>query len=168
MEYLAMQGYDTYWINVRGYGNSTKPANTGLPIVRTAQAAADYGSAVKFILSRRSISKMNIMGWSWGTSIVTYFTTRNPSIVNRLIIYAPQWYRNFLTMISGSYRNTTLAGGKARWLSGVAADKVQSLIPSGWFEVWENVTFANALIDGNGNKYLSTPTGIVYDNNEYW
>lgn len=51
---MAMQGYDAYFINVRGYGDSTKPENTGQPIVRTVTAAADYASAVKYILRRRS------------------------------------------------------------------------------------------------------------------
>ena len=49
-----MQGYDTYFINVRGYGDSTRPANTGEPIVRTTTAADDYATAVKYILRRRS------------------------------------------------------------------------------------------------------------------
>lgn len=108
------------------------------------------------------------MGWSWGTSITTTFATNYPELVNRLVIYAPQWYRNWQTKVSGSYRNTTIEGRRASWLTGVAADKQSTIIPQGWFEVWENVTFAKAMINEKGVKYISTPTGIVYDNNEYW
>src|SRR3989338_7936852 len=89
-------------------------------------------------------------------------------MVNRLIVFAPQWYRDFTTKISGSYRNTTMEGARLRWLAKVDPQKAETLIPKGWYEIWQDLTFHNSPRDVYGNKYLSTPTGIVFDNNEYW
>ena len=37
------------------------------PIVRGETAVKDIGTVVDFILARRSIPRVNLLGWSWGT-----------------------------------------------------------------------------------------------------
>src|SRR5215471_16252742 len=65
--------WDVYLVDVRGYGRSTRPpemdqpADSNAPIVTTDVAVKDVGSAIDFILQRRGISRINLMGWSWGT-----------------------------------------------------------------------------------------------------
>jgi len=76
VEYVARSGYDVYFVDVRGYGRSTRPAamdapaTENPPFATTADAVKDVGSAVDFILKRRNISKLNLIGWSWGTAIM--------------------------------------------------------------------------------------------------
>ena len=76
VEYVARSGYDVYFVDVRGYGRSTRPAamdapaTENPPFATTADAVNDVGSAVDFILKRRNISKLNLIGWSWGTAIM--------------------------------------------------------------------------------------------------
>src|SRR3954449_4810394 len=100
MDYIAQRGYDVYLVDVRGYGRSTrpaemdKPAADSEPIVRTATAAKDVGAAVDFILKRRGVAKLNLLGWSWGTSIMGSYTVQNNDKVAKLVLYAPQWIRN--------------------------------------------------------------------------
>lgn len=71
MEYIAEHGYDVYLVDLRGYGKSTrppemdKPAVENEPIVRTETAIKDVSAAVDFILKRRGVAKINLMGWSW-------------------------------------------------------------------------------------------------------
>src|SRR4029077_7055495 len=71
MDYIASRGYDVYLVDVRGYGRSSRPpemdqpAERNAPIVRTDTAARDYGTAVDFILKRRGVAKLNVLGWSW-------------------------------------------------------------------------------------------------------
>ena len=71
MDYIAQHGYDVYLVDVRGYGKSTrppemdKPAADNEPIVRTETAVKDVGAAVDFILKRRGVAKINLLGWSW-------------------------------------------------------------------------------------------------------
>ena len=97
MDLIAQRGYDVCLVDVRGYGRSTRPPEMSqppaakTPIVSTAIAAHDLGAAVDDILERRSVSKINVMGWSWGTSIAGLYTSANNAKVSRLVLYAPQW-----------------------------------------------------------------------------
>jgi len=97
MDLFAAKGYDVYLVDVRGYGRSTRPpemeqpAQDHAPIVHTADAASDFGSAVDAILKRHNVPKINVMGWSWGTSIVGMYTSLNNAKVNRLVMFAPMW-----------------------------------------------------------------------------
>lgn len=108
MDYIARHGYDVYLVDLRGYSKSTRPpqmdrpAAENEPIVRTVTAVKDVGSAVDFILKRRGVSKLNLLGWSWGTTIMATYTTKNNHKVNKLVLYAPQWIRS-------SNRSSTLA-----------------------------------------------------------
>jgi pimeloyl-ACP methyl ester carboxylesterase len=162
MDYIANQGYDVYLIDLRGYGKSTRPkemdqpADQNAPIVRPETAVTDVGAAVDFILKRRAVSKINLLGWSWGTSVMGWYTTRNNDKVNKLVLYAPQWIRNTpaLTDSGGklaAYRTVSKDAAKARWLTGVPENEKASLIPAGWFEAWADATFAT---DPVGSKSL--------------
>ncbi len=99
MDMIAARGYDVYLVDIRGYGRSTRPAvmneppAANKPIVQTSVAARDFGAAVDYILKKRGVSKINVMGWSWGTSTVGLYTSEHNNKVNRLVLYAPQWIR---------------------------------------------------------------------------
>ena len=53
----------------------------------------DIGAVVDFILKRRNIPRLNLLGWSWGTTLMATYTTQNPDKVERLVLYAPVWIR---------------------------------------------------------------------------
>jgi pimeloyl-ACP methyl ester carboxylesterase len=97
MDYIAQHGWDVYLVDVRGYGRSTRPpemdqpAASNPPIVTTDVAVKDVSSAIDFILRRRGISKLNLMGWSWGTAIMGAYTAEHNNNVDRLVLYAPGW-----------------------------------------------------------------------------
>jgi len=44
-------------------------------MIPTAVAAHDLGVAVDYILQKRKVSKIDLMGWSWGTSIAGPYTS---------------------------------------------------------------------------------------------
>ena len=180
MDYIAHQGYDVYLVDLRGYGNSTRPsemdrpATDNEPIVRTETAVKDVSAAVDFILKRRGVSKINLLGWSWGTTIMGWYTAQNNSKVNRLVLYAPGWIRNTPALTDsgvklGAYRTVSRDTAKARWLTGVPEDKKADLIPPGWFETWADATFAT---DPVGSKktpqVLRAPNGTVQDSRDFW
>jgi pimeloyl-ACP methyl ester carboxylesterase len=85
MEYIAARGYDVYLLDLRGYGKSTRPKemaeppDANKPIVRGETAVKDIRTAVDFILARRGIPRLNLIGWSWGTTTMAAYTTQNPS-----------------------------------------------------------------------------------------
>jgi pimeloyl-ACP methyl ester carboxylesterase len=180
MDYIAMQGYDVYLVDLRGYGKSTRPsemdrpAEENAPIVRTDTAVKDVGAAVAFILKRRAAAKLNLIGWSWGTTIMGSYTVQNNDKVNKLVLYAPQWIRNTAALTDaggklGAYRTVSRDAAKGRWLKGVAEEKKADLIPAGWFEAWADATFAT---DPVGSKktppVLRAPNGVVQDGREFW
>jgi pimeloyl-ACP methyl ester carboxylesterase len=180
MDYIAERGYDVYLVDLRGYGKSTRPlemdqpADMNEPIVRTETAVRDVGSAVNFILKRRGVSKINLMGWSWGTTIMGWYTAQNNEKVNKLVLYAPQWIRNTPALTDtggklGAYRTVSKDAAKNRWLTGVPEEKKADLIPAGWYEAWAEATFAT---DPVGSKrvppVLRAPNGTVRDTREYW
>ena len=182
MDLIAQRGYDVWLVDVRGYGRSTRPPEmsqppaANKPIVSTAVAAHDLGAAVDYILKKRKVSKINVMGWSWGTSIAGLYTSEHNAKVSRLVLYAPQWIRNEPPAPAaanapplGAYRLVSKDSAKERWLKGVAADKQADLIPPGVFDAWANATWAT---DPEASKQnppmLRAPNGVVEDSMKYW
>ena len=182
MDLIAARGYDVYLVDVRGYGHSTRPpemsqpAEANKPIVSTKVAAHDLGVAVDYILKKRKVSKIDVMGWSWGTSIAGLYTSEHNDKVNRLVLYAPQWIRNeppapvaTTAPPMGAYRLVSKESAKARWLKGVAEDKQADLIPPGVFDAWANATWAT---DPEASKQnppmLRAPNGVMEDSANTW
>lgn len=179
MDLIAARGYDVYLVDVRGYGRSTRPAemsrppDANRPIVTTRVAAHDLGAAVDYILKKREVSKINLMGWSWGTSIVGLYTSEHNDKVNRLVLYAPQWIRNEMPAADptplGAYRLVSRDSAKARWLQDVPADKQANLIPPGVFEAWADATWATDPETSKQNPpALRAPNGVIEDSRNYW
>ena len=100
MDYIAQHGWDVYLVDVRGYGRSTRPpemdqpAASNPPIVTTDVAVKDVGSAIDFILQRRGVSKLSLMGWSWGTVIMGAYTADHNDKVDSLVLDAPGWLQD--------------------------------------------------------------------------
>jgi len=178
MDYIARRGYDTYLVDVRGYGKSTRPAemnepaSENPPLVRTETAAQDYSAAVDFILKRRNVSKLNVLGWSWGTSIAGLYASQNSEKVNRLVLYAPVWLRQEKPEDKAgkpldAYRIIRWDAAKNWVTRGVPAN--MQLMPDAWREEWLRASFASDPIGATANpKYVRAPSGSRIDRKEYW
>jgi pimeloyl-ACP methyl ester carboxylesterase len=180
MDYIAARGYDVYLLDIRGYGKSTRPRemddkpDANAPVVRGVTAVKDISAVVDFILKRRSIPRLNLLGWSWGTTLMATYTTENPGKVERLVLYAPAWIRTTPSLSRpagplGAYRAVAREQAQSRWLTGVPEDKKATLIPAGWFESWADATFAT---DPVGAKMtppaLRAPNGVQQDGDEFF
>jgi pimeloyl-ACP methyl ester carboxylesterase len=180
MEHIAARGYDVYLLDLRGYGRSTRPKemddkpDANPPVVRGVTAVKDISAVVDYILARRGIPRLNLMGWSWGTTLMATYTTQNPGKVERLVLYAPAWIRTTPSLSRppgplGAYRMVARDQAKTRWLTGVPEDKKAALIPAGWFESWADATFAT---DPAGARMtppvLRAPNGVQQDGDEFF
>jgi pimeloyl-ACP methyl ester carboxylesterase len=181
MEYIASHGYDVYLLDVRGYGKSTRPSEmrddpkANPPIVRGDTAVKDIGTVVDFVLARRNIPRVNLIGWSWGTTLMATYTTQNNAKVERLVLYAPAWIRTTPSLVqtgpgpTPAYRTVSRDAALGRWLTGVPEDKKAGLIPAGWFDQWADATWAT---DAEGAKMsppvLRAPNGVVQDGLDFF
>jgi pimeloyl-ACP methyl ester carboxylesterase len=181
MDYIASRGYDVYLLDLRGYGKSTRPremsedGTKNPPIVRGDTAVKDIGAVVDFVLKRRNISRLNLIGWSWGTTLMAVYTTQNANKVERLVLYAPSWIRTTASLVQSgpgplpAYRTVRRDQALGRWLTGVPEDKKATLIPAGWFDAWADATFAT---DPEGAKQnppvLRAPNGVIADSAEFF
>jgi pimeloyl-ACP methyl ester carboxylesterase len=181
MDYIAEQGYDVYLLDLPGYGKSTRPpemseAPDEHPALTTGEIAVPaIGAVVDHILKRRNIAKLDLLGWSWGTTLMATYTTQHADKVERLVLYAPQWIRTTPALTGpvngpiGAYRSVTKEKAKERWYTGVPENKKDALIPAGWFDKWADATFAT---DPEGAKQnppvLRAPNGTVQDTADYW
>jgi len=183
MEYIAARGYDVYLLDLRGYGRSTRPKEmaeppeANPPIVRGATALQDISAAVDFIRRRRNIPRLDLIGWSWGATLMAAYTADHGDRVERLVLYAPIWTEQVsesaLALMPGpgridAYRTITRAQARELWYVGVPEDQKAALIPAGWFEAWADATWAT---DPEGAKYdppvIRAPNGVIADFTEF-
>jgi len=180
MDYIAARGYDVYLLDLRGYGRSTRPKEmdeapeANPPIVRGTAAVKDISAVVDFILARRGIARLNLLGWSWGTTLMATYTTQNPGKVERLVLYAPAWIRTTPSLSRppgplGAYRAVAREQAKTRWLTAVPEDKKATLIPPGWFDAWADATFATDPVGAKMNPpVIRAPNGVQQDGDEFF
>lgn len=180
MDSIARHGYDVYLMDVRGFGRSTRPpemdrpAAEHPPVVTTDDGVTDFGAVVDHIRTRRGVPRLNLMGWSWGTTIAGAYAARNPDRVERLVMYAPLWLRRDPGGLRvpgpmGAYRTVTLEAATRRWLNAVAPVRHQDLVPPGVIESW---WAANMEADPVGARMnppvVRAPNGLLADGAKYW
>jgi pimeloyl-ACP methyl ester carboxylesterase len=181
VDYIASRGYDVYTLDVRGYGRSTRPKEmdqspgANPPIARGTDAVKDVGAVVDFILKRRDIPRLNLIGHSWGTVLMATYSTQQPAKVERLVLYAPVWVRKTASLIQagpgplGAYRSVTAEQALARQSVGVPENKKATLFSPAWFEVWEKATWASDPVGAKSNPpVLRAPNGSQQDGRDYW
>ena len=172
MDYAVRCGYDTYLLDIRGYGRSTRPPSMGEPpdknvaFAATEDAIKDVDMAVNFILKRRNVDKINLVGWSWGTAILGGFTAQHNDRIVKLVLYAPLWTLKEPPPFSGTgaYRSVAKEEARARSLRGIPDLKKEEVSPQSWFDQWWE---ANLAADPVGAKQIPqvvrAPNGVLKD-----
>ena len=96
MDYMAGRGFDVWSVDLRNYGRSTREAAMaqppgGQPLTPSRDALADIAAAAAFIREKRGVPKLVHLGWGWGASLMARFAVENAALVDRLVLYAPEW-----------------------------------------------------------------------------
>jgi pimeloyl-ACP methyl ester carboxylesterase len=178
MDLFAQSGFDVYLVDVRSYGRSTRPPEmdqppeANKPIATSQEAGADLSAAVDYILALRGIPKLDLMGWSWGTSIAGNYAGQHTDKISRLVLYAPVWTVQPPVEPPATipaYRLVAKDEAKARWLRGVPEDKQAALIPPGVFDQWWNGTLATDPVGSKMNPpRLRAGNGVRAESANYW
>src|SRR5437588_6744830 len=88
MEFFAARGYDTWCLDMEGYGRSTKNRDNNAPI---SQGADDCFAAASYIQKLRGKPPLLVYGISSGALRGALFAQRHPEMVARLALDAMVW-----------------------------------------------------------------------------
>jgi pimeloyl-ACP methyl ester carboxylesterase len=88
MEYFAHHGYDTWSVDMEGYGRSTKTRDNNAPI---AHGAEDCYCAATYIQGLRGRRPLLVYGISSGALRAALFAQNHPGMVARLALDAAVW-----------------------------------------------------------------------------
>jgi pimeloyl-ACP methyl ester carboxylesterase len=88
MDFFARRGYDTWCVDMEGYGRSTKTRDNNAPI---AYGADDCFAAATYIEKVRGKRPLLVYGISSGALRAALFAQRHPDMVARLALDAMVW-----------------------------------------------------------------------------
>ena len=120
MAYLAREGFDVFAMDMTGYGRSTRPTpmndacnlsaeqqKTLIPSVLAAPCSPvytqaittmgsdwnDIGSVVDYLLAKRHVKRVSLIGWSQGAPRAGGYASQHPEKVSKLVLLAPAYNR---------------------------------------------------------------------------
>ncbi len=88
MDYFAGQGFDTWCMDVEGYGRSDKHRDMKASI---ADGADDLSCGSEYIMKTRGVDSLLVYGISSGALRAAAFAERHPERVARLVLDAMVW-----------------------------------------------------------------------------
>jgi len=95
MRYFARTGWDTFALDIEGFGFSTRPPSMDNPEafpddpapIRADVSVADVARVVDFILNLRGVDKVHMLGWSAGATIeVPRYAIQQPDKVEKIVL----------------------------------------------------------------------------------
>ena len=179
MDRFAREGFDVFLVDMRTYGRSSRPpemdqpAEANAPLATSDEVARDISAAVDSVLKLRGIPKLDLLGWSWGTSISGRYAAAHSDKLNRLVLYAPIWALEKPLEPSGkalpAYRLVDRETAMKRWYNKVPEDKQAALIPPGVFDAWWNATLATDPVGSKANPpRLRASNGVLAEVYNTW
>ncbi|MEZ5935951.1 MAG: alpha/beta hydrolase [Alphaproteobacteria bacterium] len=95
MRHFAQLGWDTFALDLEGYGMSTRPIIMDTPEafpndpapIRSDVTMANVGRVVDFVRDLRGVDKVHLLGWSLGADIeAPRYTILHPDKVSKLVL----------------------------------------------------------------------------------
>jgi pimeloyl-ACP methyl ester carboxylesterase len=89
---LADRGFCVYVMDVRGYGQSTRPPEMEQPpqnrpaLVRSVDAVRDIDAAVDFVRKRMGVGRVSLFGWATGGQWAGYYAALHSGKLSHLIV----------------------------------------------------------------------------------
>jgi pimeloyl-ACP methyl ester carboxylesterase len=92
---LNEAGFDVWGLDFYGFGHSDRypemdrPAIENPPLCVAEDAAKQVEAGVRFILGHQTLEKLSLISHSWGSMPACLFAGSHPSLVDRLVLFAP-------------------------------------------------------------------------------
>jgi len=187
-DWMISKGYVTYLFDKRNYGYSSRekamdePAATNKPVSRSYQVIRDIGSVVDHIRQKHKVSKVTLIGWSWGAMTAGYYASLNSEKVKKLVMYAPAYAYPMHTNLGagsglqnkrrpsdfnyglGAYRLASTAANTARWDGEIPVqDKGQYREPGVAEAFWSECMASDPTSASRNPPSLRAPNGVLED-----
>lgn len=185
MDYVVAHGWAAYYVDIRGYGGSSRPealdepASANPPYARATDAVRDIAVAVDFIRKRTKVDRVSLVGWSWGTVTTGMFTASNNALVDKLVLYAPVYsYDNpdrvksladpdnpeRINPALGAYRTVTPESARQRWEEQIVPENKDLWREPGIFETWyDEILATDPRAYETDPPQLRAPNGVLVD-----
>lgn len=85
MDELSREGFDTWAIDLHGFGKFGALASTQSS-AKLSTAVADVSQVIDDIKQRSSTQKVTLVGWGWGGVLAAMAAIEDPSSVDRLVL----------------------------------------------------------------------------------
>ncbi|HKB40068.1 MAG TPA: alpha/beta fold hydrolase [Gemmataceae bacterium] len=187
-DWLVARGYVVYLFDKRNYGYSSRekamdaPASENKPVSRSYEAIRDIGAVVDHIRQKHKVSKVTLIGWSWGAMTAGYYTSLHSEKVRKLVMYAPAYNFPLHTNLGpgsglqnkrtpyefnyglGAYRLASTAANTARWDGEIPVpDKTQYREPGVAEAFWEECMASDPTSKSRNPPSLRAPNGVLED-----
>ncbi len=114
---LAEAGFDTYALDVRGFGKTTYPPafpkrpQEAAPTVRAEEVLGDVEAVVALARRQNGGRPVDLLGWSWGALVAGRFAGERPEAVRRVVLFGPVFDRKWPSrhVRVGAYREESRA-----------------------------------------------------------
>ncbi|MCC2652303.1 MAG: alpha/beta hydrolase [Microvirga sp.] len=119
MRYFARAGWDTFALDLEGFGLSTRPLVMEDPAafpdskapMRSDVTVRDVGRVVDFISALRGVERVHLLGWSQGASVeAPLYAIQHPEKVARLVLFGV----TYANPMSADEREKSAADGEAK------------------------------------------------------
>ena len=176
MRYFARAGWDTFALDLEGFGLSTRPPVMDSPAafpdseapIRADVTLRDVERVVDFISALRGVEQVHLLGWSQGATLeAPLYAIQHPEKVARLVLFGVS-YRNPMTP---EERAESVADGEAEkvWHSVPALNRWAGLgtkaefVAPGCFEANRDALLASDPKSGELGGAIRVPAGRSRD-----
>lgn len=187
-DWMISKGYVAYLFDKRNYGYSSRekamdePAAANKPVSRSYLVIRDIGAVVDHIRKKHGVSKVTLVGWSWGAMTAGYYTSLHSEKVKKLVMFAPAYAFPLHTNLGpgsglqnkrkplefnygvGAYRLASTAANTARWDGEIPVkDKLQYREAGVAEAFWEECMASDPTSKTRNPPSLRAPNGVLED-----
>ena len=185
---LVSQGYVVYLFDKRNYGFSSRekamdePAAANRPVSRSFLVVRDISAVVDHIRTKNRISRVTLIGWSWGAMTAGYYASLHSEKVRKLVLYAPLYDNPLHTNLGagsglqdkrnpsqfnfgmGAYRLGTAEANNKRWDGEIPVQNKEEYREAAVQDAFNQAALATDPTSGTRTPAsLRAPNGVLED-----